>query len=48
MTKLNVSTKEFNEKAAFEAFKEKVDGMTIEERKEYYKKMGLKIEVENK
>ena len=48
MTDFNASTEEFNEKAAFEAFKEKVDNMTIDERKEYYKKMGLKIDIENK
>ena len=48
MTELNESTKKFNVDGAFEAFKEKVDNMTIDERKEYFKKMGLKIELENK
>lgn len=48
MTELNAYTKLFNEKAALESFKEKLDGMNIEERKEYFKKMGLKIEVDNK
>lgn len=48
MTELIESTKEFNVDAAFESFKEKVDNMTIDERKEYFKKMGLKIEVDNK
>ncbi len=48
MNNLNEKAEEFDVNKAFEAFKKKVDGMNIEERKEYFKKMGLKIELENK
>lgn len=48
MTEIDESIYGFNVNEAFEAFKKKVENMTLEERKEYFEKMGLKINIENK